>query len=63
MTTRNQKLEILRCLNNLDTAQTEKVLNYIRGLQDVEDVDDRQKHLKRRALQEIGQAFTQSLSF
>jgi hypothetical protein len=60
MTTTYQKMEILRSLNNLDTAQSEKVLNYIRGLLFTEQKEFYHHNIKRhRAMEEIGQALGQ----
>ena len=60
MTTTNQKQEIVRSLNNLDAVQSEKVLSFIKGLIHNEPNDLYQQHLKRKAMQEIGQALQQA---
>ena len=57
MTTTYQKLEILQCLNNLDAAQSEKVLNYIKGLLNVQQSESYYRNIRRyRAMKEIDQA-------
>jgi hypothetical protein len=61
MTTTYQKMEILRSLNNLDAAQSEKVLNYIKGLLFVQQKEFYHQNIKRhRAMKEIGQALSQA---
>lgn len=56
MTTTHPKQEILQSLNNLDAAQSEKVLDFIRGLLKNSHNDLQQQTIKRQALREIGQA-------
>ncbi len=56
MTVINKKHEILESIQNLDQAQTEKVLDYIRGLVKVTRDDAKYQTLKRQALKEIRQA-------
>jgi hypothetical protein len=61
MTTTYQKMEILRSLRNLDAAQSEKVLNYIKGLLFVEQKESYHQNIKRhRAMKEIGDALGQA---
>jgi hypothetical protein len=60
MTTTNQKQEIVRSLSNLDAAQSEQVLNFIRGLISREQNDLYHQYLKRKAIQEIGRALEQA---
>ena len=60
MTTTNQKLEILRSLNNLDAVQSEKVLIFIKDLLHSEQNDLYHQYMKRKAMQEIGQALRQA---
>jgi hypothetical protein len=61
MTTTYQKLEILQSLNNLDAAQSEKVLNYIKGLLCVQQEEFYHHNIKRhRAMKEIGKALDQA---
>lgn len=59
MTTTNQKQEILQSLSNLDATQSEKVLDYIRGLLNSPSSEVQYQLLKRRAMREIGQALGQ----
>lgn len=47
---------ILESLEDLDQAQTEKVLDYIRGLVKITREDAKYQALKNQALQEIRQA-------
>lgn len=56
MTITYQKLEILQSLNNLDAAQSEKVLNFIQGLVRAPENDQHQQYVRTRAMKEIGQA-------
>jgi hypothetical protein len=56
MTIVNQKHQILASLEALDHAQTEKVLNYIKGLLYPSREDARHQNLKREAMKEIRQA-------
>jgi hypothetical protein len=56
MTVFNKKHQILESLEDLDHAQTEKVLDYIRGLLKVSRDDARYQLLKHEALKEIRQA-------
>jgi len=58
MTTNDQKHQILESLNSLDQGQTEKVLEYIKGLQLPKAGAEYQK-FKREALKEIRQALGQ----
>ncbi|MEX2230621.1 MAG: hypothetical protein WD824_00565 [Cyclobacteriaceae bacterium] len=64
MTTTLQKQEILQSLNSLDPAQSEKVLNYIRGLLSVQQKEFYHQNLKRhQAMREISQALGQARKF
>lgn len=63
MTTTNQKQEILQSLSNLDAAQSEKVLTYIRGLLSGHRNEVHYQMLKRQAMKEIGQALGQMRGF
>ena len=56
MTTTHPKQEILQSLNNLDAAQSEKVLDFIKGLLKNSPSDLQHQTIKRKALREIGQA-------
>jgi hypothetical protein len=56
MTTTHPKQEILQSLNNLDAAQSEKVLDFIKGLLKNSHSDLQHQTIKRKALREIGQA-------
>jgi hypothetical protein len=56
MTTISRKQEILRSVDTLDAAQSEKVLNFIRGLVRGEKNDLYYQYLRSKAMQEIGQA-------
>lgn len=57
MTTINQKYQIVESLNSLDQMQTEKVLEYIKGLMYAsQDEAASHQQLKRQALKEIRQA-------
>jgi hypothetical protein len=56
MTVFNKKHQILESLEDLDYAQTEKVLDYIRGLIKSSRDDARYQLLKREALKEIREA-------
>jgi hypothetical protein len=56
MTVFNKKHQILESLEDLDHTQTEKVLDYIRGLLKVSRDDARYQLLKNEALKEIRQA-------
>jgi hypothetical protein len=56
MTTTHPKQEILQSLDNLDVAQSEKVLDFIRGLLKNSHRDLQHQTIKRKALREIGQA-------
>ena len=52
MTNINDRLQILESLNSLDNTQTEKVLNYIKGL--VNGTDKQNNHrIKREAMKQI----------
>ncbi|HEY9486972.1 MAG TPA: hypothetical protein VIQ51_01490 [Chryseosolibacter sp.] len=63
MTTTNQKQEIVQSLRHLDAVQSEKVLNFIKGLLDVEHNDLHHQHLKVKALKEISHALQAQHSF
>lgn len=56
MTAINKKHQILESLKDLDQAQTEKVLDYIRGLVKITREDAKYQALKNQALKEIRQA-------
>jgi len=56
MTAYNQKHQILESLDTLDQTQTEKVLDYIKGLMHVPKDDLRYQKMKREAMKEIRQA-------
>lgn len=56
MTSINQKHKILESLDTLDQAQTEKVLDYIKGLLTGSREDASYQKLKREAMKEIRQA-------
>ncbi|HET9487285.1 MAG TPA: hypothetical protein VFO54_07625 [Chryseosolibacter sp.] len=56
MTTSHNKLEILQSLNSLDAVQSEKVLDYIRGLLQHPQQDFHRHYFRRKAMKEIGQA-------
>lgn len=56
MTIINQKHEILESLNSLDQGQTEKVLDYIKGLLYAPKTEADYKRFKQDALKEIRQA-------
>jgi hypothetical protein len=56
MTSINQKHQILDSLNSLDSSQTEKVLEYIKGLLYTAPDEASQKQLKREAMKEIRRA-------
>jgi hypothetical protein len=58
MTTTNQKQEILQSLSSLDSVQSEKVLNYIKGLKGNQNEVQYQR-LKQEAMKEISQALGQ----
>lgn len=60
MTTINQKQEILQSLSSLDAVQSEKVLDFIKGLLPGYENDLRHQHLKSRAMKEINQALRQA---
>jgi hypothetical protein len=57
MTNINQKHKILESLDSLDQAQTEKVLDYIKGM--TRPMGNEQ-HIKREALKQIRQALGNS---
>lgn len=59
MTTTRQKQEILQSLNSLDPAQSDKVLNYIKGLIHGDQKEDHYRALKRQAMKEISLALGQ----
>jgi len=56
MTTIHQKHEILESLDSLDQNQTEKVLQYIKGMLITTQDEATYKKFKREALKEIRQA-------
>ena len=56
MTTINHKHKILASLDALDQAQTEKVLDYIKGLITGSREDASYQKVKREAMKEIRQA-------
>lgn len=56
MTTINQKYQIVESLDSLDQMQTEKVLEYIKGLMYASQDEASHQQLKRQALKEIRQA-------
>jgi hypothetical protein len=56
MTTTLKKLQILESLSSLDQRQAEKVLDYINRLTEISKDDIRYQNMKRKAMQEIGQA-------
>jgi len=56
MTTIHQKHEILESLDSLDQNQTEKVLQYIKGMLITNQDEATYKKFKREALKEIRQA-------
>jgi hypothetical protein len=56
MTITYQKLELLQTVQNLDAVQSEKVLDFIRGLAKTPENDRDQQRVKTRAMKEIGQA-------
>ncbi|MFZ6010507.1 MAG: hypothetical protein ACOYXT_09180 [Bacteroidota bacterium] len=56
MTTFHQRHQILESLDSLDQVQTEKVLDYIKGLLTVPRTDARYQKLKREAMKEIRHA-------
>jgi|GEM_PF-6273807 uncharacterized protein (UPF0210 family) len=60
MTLVNRKQEIVRSISNLNAAQSEEVLNFIKGLLHTQHKDLYQQHLKSKAIQEIGQALKQT---
>ena len=55
MTITYQKLELLQTVQNLDAVQSEKVLDFIKCLVKA-PANDRDQHVKTRAMKEIGQA-------
>jgi CO dehydrogenase/acetyl-CoA synthase beta subunit len=59
MTTTNQKQEILQSLSSLDSVQSEKVLNYIKGLMKGNQNEVQYQRLKQEAMKEISQALGQ----
>jgi hypothetical protein len=59
MTTSHNKLEILQSLNRLDAVQSEKVLDYIRGLLQHPQQDLHRHYFRRKAMKEIGQALSE----
>lgn len=63
MTAINQKNKILRSLDNLDQAQTEKVMDYIKNLVTGSREDASYQKLKREAMKEIRQALGNGRTF
>lgn len=63
MTITYQKLEILQSLNNLDAAQSEKVLNFINGLLKAPEDNLHQRYVRTLAMEEIGQALREIKTF
>ena len=62
MTINHQRQEIIKSLSNLEPAQAEKVLDYIKGLlvkRNFNAAEIQYQNLKREALKEIGQALRQ----
>jgi hypothetical protein len=59
MTHINQKHQILESLNSLDQSQTDKVLEYIKGLLYTKKDEANYQSFKREALKEIRQALSQ----
>ena len=60
MTNIHHKHQILESLDSLDQAQTEKVLEYIKGLVNPSKEAMGYKRLKREAMKEIRQALGNS---
>lgn len=56
MTTTYQKQEILQSLHTLDAAQSEKVLDFIKGLLHTHQREQQHQNIKRQAMREIGLA-------
>jgi hypothetical protein len=56
MTAINQKHQILESLDALDQTQTDKVLDYIKGLLSPKKDEPNYQSFKREALKEIRQA-------
>jgi hypothetical protein len=66
MTSNNQKQEIMKSLSNLEPAQAEKVLNYIKGLlvkRNFNAAEIQYQNLKREALKEISHALRHNTAF
>jgi hypothetical protein len=63
MTDHNQKNEILETLNSLDQAQTDKVMDYIKGLLYVKKDETYYQKFKQEALREIRQALSKKRKF
>jgi hypothetical protein len=65
MTSTNHKQEILQSLNSLDPAQSEKVLNYIKGLLYVQQRSEfhHQNVRRHQAMKEISNALGQVRKF
>ncbi len=63
MRTISQKQEILQALSSMDSAQAEKVLNYIQGLVNGQPSGMHYQKLKRQAMKEIRQALGQTRKF
>lgn len=63
MRTISQKQEILQALSSMDSAQAEKVLNYIQGLVNGQPSGMHDQKLKRQAMKEIRQALGQTRKF
>lgn len=62
MTAINKKHQILESLDALDQAQTEKVIDYIKGLLTTSRDDARYQQLKREAIKEIRKALDKDVS-
>jgi hypothetical protein len=60
MTTTNKKHEIIASLGALDQTQSEKVLEYIKGLVHTSATEVRYVKLKREAMKEIRQALSKN---
>jgi len=56
MTSFHQRHQILESLNSLDSTQTEKVLEYIKGLMYTGQDEASYKRFKREAMKEIRSA-------
>jgi hypothetical protein len=63
MTNGNQKHQILESLDALDQTQTDKVLDYIKGLLSPSKDEPNYQSFKREALKEIRQALSKKRKF